>query len=250
VHLGEITPETTDDEFQTRFNAAVAGYDTPAPPPIQPPVEDIPLPKCAAEGIDFRQPQAEDWIHNFCSGINTRDARIVPPISLGDGNTRDGIAKVLGVSQGFKLEGTSDKLWLALMFAREGCTGSFSVSLGNTTEEKVAYCKARFRRILNVCHTNTITAKKGGVLREKCAEYFLTARPEGERPFKTTGRTGAILSARRQTHRRLEARSHFYTAHAHVGMRIIRATSTRSRCPRATSALMSIEMICCDMAPF
>jgi hypothetical protein len=70
------------------------------------------------------------------------------------------------------------------MFAREGCTGSFSVSLGKTTEEKVAYCKARFRRILNGCHTNTITAKKGGVLREKCAEYFLTARPEGERPFK------------------------------------------------------------------
>jgi hypothetical protein len=38
VQLGEITPETTDDEFQSRFNAAVARYDTPAPPVIEPPV--------------------------------------------------------------------------------------------------------------------------------------------------------------------------------------------------------------------
>ncbi|KAJ9635949.1 hypothetical protein H2199_008303 [Coniosporium tulheliwenetii] len=178
IHLGEITAETSEEELQSRFQTALEGWKTAEPPAALPPANDISPPTAP------QKPPAEASIDSFCNQRQYWDTVLVPSVSFGTGQTNDGRGKALGVSEVYNLEGTSDKLWLGVFFARDGCVGSTPFTLGQTDQEKLDHCKARFGTVLNGCHTDTMTGKKGGTLRDGCAVYTVTTRPNGEKPFE------------------------------------------------------------------
>ncbi|KIN02978.1 hypothetical protein OIDMADRAFT_65754, partial [Oidiodendron maius Zn] len=146
----------------------------------------VPAPNCAANGISFPQPAAQSFITKFCSEKQWWNTVLVPAISFGTGQTKDGRSKALGVSDSFDLDGTTNQLWAGIMFANETCTGFFDVAIGQNDQEKIDYCMARFNPILNNCRTDTITDKVGGTLKEVCAIYVLTARVNGEDPIQNS----------------------------------------------------------------
>ncbi|KAF4304349.1 hypothetical protein GTA08_BOTSDO08340 [Botryosphaeria dothidea] len=184
VYIGDVTESTTDSDMQAAFDKFMEGMDTPAPPATTPAPDDgVPAPSCATEGTKFPQPPVEDFITSFCSDKRFWDTMIVPPISTGTGQTSDGKGKAMGVEASYDLPGTSDKLWLELAFATDSCTGSFLFAQGTDDASKIEHCRARFRTALNGCQTGTIDEKLGGTVRDVCAVYAITARPEGEDPF-------------------------------------------------------------------
>lgn len=148
-----------------------------------PPVDALPSPECAPAGVSFSQPPVEDFIDGFCGDRDFWNTVLTPPVSYGTGLTSDGRGKAVGVSAPYDMADTTDKLWIAMMFARDNCTGSSQFTVGRDDEEKLAHCKGRFRTVLNGCQTDTITEKHGGMLDDVCIEYHITAEPDGAKPF-------------------------------------------------------------------
>ena len=154
--------------------------------PTSTPSNSIPIPSasCAGDGISFPQPVAESFIDTFCREKQFWNTVLTPAISFGTGQTKDGRGKALAVSDSVALTGTNNNLWAGLMFANDTCIGFFPFTSGQTDQEKIDNCKAYFDPILNGCQTNTTTDKKGGTLRDVCAVYVLTVRPNGVNPFQ------------------------------------------------------------------
>lgn len=182
MDFGTLSGFTSEEVLQSRLVDNLAAMQTPVPPAVVPP-NDIPAPNCASDGISFPQPPVENFIDEFCNQKQFWNTVIGPLVSTGTGQTSDGRNKALGVSQDYSLDGTSDKLWLGLMFSRDTCTGSFQFTSGQSDQEKLDHCKDRFRTVLNGCQTNTITEKKGGDVNDSCAIYTITTQTSDKDPF-------------------------------------------------------------------
>ncbi|KAH7383540.1 hypothetical protein BKA64DRAFT_160898 [Cadophora sp. MPI-SDFR-AT-0126] len=146
------------------------------PPVATVPLKPIPEPICATFGVPFPQPPVEGYIDGLCHAKPFYHSLIVPPISFGTGTADDGRGKVLGVTDVYNLPNTGDKLYIGVMFDKTGCIGHSEFGRGQNDDESFNQCKARFSTALNGCQTDTRTAKLGGVVKEGCLEYIITAR--------------------------------------------------------------------------
>jgi len=164
-------------------SASISSQYASATPSPTPSASSLPPPECSPSGVAFPQPPVEDFIDNFCNDRTYWDTVLTPSVSFGTGQTSDGRGKALGVSNPYDLPDTSDKLWIAMMFTRDNCTGASQFTFGKDDDAKLAHCKDRFRTVLNGCQTDTITEKFGGMLQDVCIEYRITGQPDGAKPF-------------------------------------------------------------------
>ena len=135
--------------------------------------EHLPKPECDSDGASFASADVEKHLYDFCSDDSIWDTTIVPFISTGNRKTSDGQPKSAGVSRGFYMTGSDEKLWVGIMFSRDSCKGSFTVGVGLSAQEKLDHCWERFRAVLHGCQTDTTTTKTGGQLKDVCAVYGL-----------------------------------------------------------------------------
>ncbi|KAI0516856.1 hypothetical protein F5B22DRAFT_183430 [Xylaria bambusicola] len=167
--------------------------DVPAPPMAtkQPEPEvttmqtDVGTLSCEANGNRFPQPAAENFINDLCNSSQLYPVFIVPPISIGTGSTSSGHPKSLGVSASYAIPDSSDKLYVGALFDNGGCVGGSQFGLGMDDAERLDHCKARLRTALNGCQTSTTTDKQGGMVKDVCIDYVVTARHEDDpNPFE------------------------------------------------------------------
>ena len=174
LHLGVVEEDTTEDEFEALFDQHLEVIlQSPEPDIIPTNPDDLPEPDCASGGTSFAAADVEQHLYDLCSDDSMWGTTVVPYISTGNRETKDGWPKSSGVSRGFDMPGSDDKLWAGIMFSRESCQGLFTIGIGESAQEKQDYCWERFRAVLHGCQTDTTTEKMGGELKEACAVYGL-----------------------------------------------------------------------------
>jgi hypothetical protein len=109
-----------------------------------------PDPQCAGAGnpVTFGQPLANDAIMQFCNDPKNRNHLIVSPINVGNGKTKDGKEKVLGVSGVAKID-DNNTLWMGVNHTADSCEGTFTWPPGTNDQDQIDICVDRFLRILN-----------------------------------------------------------------------------------------------------
>jgi len=110
-----------------------------------------PDPQCAGADnpVTFGQPLANDAIMQFCNDPKNRNHLIVSPINSGNGKTKDGREKVLGVSSGGTKIDDNNTLWMGVKHTADSCDGTFTWPPGTNDQDQIDICVDRFLRILN-----------------------------------------------------------------------------------------------------
>ncbi|KAI8632003.1 hypothetical protein F5Y19DRAFT_472888 [Xylariaceae sp. FL1651] len=138
------------------------------------------------QGEPFPAMPVEEQINEFCgngSGWWWNDV-LASPVSVGTGRTDDGRMKIEGVTNNYTIVGTTDRLWIGLMYDQLGsCHGTVWPTTGSTDQYKIDTCVERLKAVLNQCQTWTINQKTGGELHEECRVYAITARSAGVTPW-------------------------------------------------------------------
>jgi hypothetical protein len=122
--------------------------------------------------VRFHQEEADDAIVRFCGSPDWQDKVVVPLVSLGDKKASNGHRKVTQITGGFPINGGVDNLWLDVSFAESSCIGKFQFDQ--------AKCLLNLRSILNNCDNAGLFPKRGGLIRDVCSVYRMSAGPASD----------------------------------------------------------------------
>lgn len=122
---------------------------TPAASPPQ--STNLPDPVCKPN-VDGAKPFSEDdgnkAINQICGNRDYWDKAYVAPVSVTTGKDNQGRSTALAADESIDIAG-GNKLYVQVAFDETDCVGEGAFVIGNTDDEKLAYCTDRFGRILN-----------------------------------------------------------------------------------------------------
>lgn len=121
--------------------------------------------------VQFHQEEADAAIVKFCGNLDWKGTVVVPQVSIGSQMTSDGRHKSYQIQAHFPVNNGADNLWLDIYFAQDSCIGSFEFDQNQ--------CLTHMRSVLNGCNTAGLFPKYGGLIRDSCAVYRISASATG-----------------------------------------------------------------------
>lgn len=168
------------------ISSLASAQDEPGSTPPPTPDSDFENIVCAdSTGVRYSYTVVTDAIEFHCDKDNEAqhwNKDIVPPISIGDGETANGMERAWKASSSFNVPDSMDNFWAATLFKQEECQGHSNFVVGPSDIQKLERCRDPYYKILDKCSDEDY-GLVGGYFEDGCIVYDLRIAPEGEMPY-------------------------------------------------------------------